>query len=1090
MNKKSVSRVEAEKAEDMPTISNEVPENRLQQEQQVADTESALKTEPVDSSFKAKRTTAKGAVLKQEAISDAITGSSSSAGMGINAAGRNVSGTAGGILGANNSTPQAGKSRSETRVGKKLDRIATKLNFTPSEQVILAVDESKPLADSADQDQGYNGTYRNENARSQKIAGAAPADLMFQRSVDLITKDKLYFVEGQMNFQNGDSPSQYNPTESVILDEDGSATVKDVVYPAGNYLHRGMHFGLQPDGKVRYFYADVEDVTATDLNQEDANCASAHRLIKSNTAELDRMTMDAKAGDEKADIWTPLARAIKDPTKASFYMSSVEAETGAYSYLAYSKASTNMAYQLNRGAKDGLNVIGPAIEQCSGWRSSENNSVSLANDFGNILDKDYVFKKESYRLGDPTIMIEAYDSINKYHNKADLLLQPRGYRMHLQTADNNINPLKVPAEFANVYSANECFSTIDRDYDPLLPVCMTDKANLITVNNFNCSSAFFKNSGARHVHLKLTYTAVGSNYSHDSQLLIEKLAMDKLNYPDLYVQFKKVSADGDGLVYDATNHVVKVDGDSSNVTAEYDILVDTKLHTGYTQLVKVQKGSAIDVTLYVPKVTNDITVVQADIEETTWNYYEGGIYGYAYSDLRNNYIVQVKHPLIFGIIDYLEDSIGAKFRSLIDREDFYVPMIFSTQYMTLAQLLICAATPWISRVRLNSMRDVIYYEDNTKSYPYSKLDSIKSVPFKNFVNFVYKDYDSPLETKIMDPVQAIGWIMPEFFWKVATEKYVLPWYFNELDLNNDGTVNDDAANMSMPSIRSGVRLGFLDDMYGMTEKDIRLSLDRMTKYLLKDEDIDSFGAYKYGRTTDGQILTNLDSGKLFTIAKLLTCPRELGLCMDAPLGLLTVDPADGVGVTTSLKALTADGTATSFRIKIWTNVNTYIHPTILNAEGVNINRAANFTQKWFEITANNATSNTDLAGLVFGLGDDTASFSPFAELGTGASLGNSVNVTSYQRALNTRLQFLPFIISPFDGNYTGSQAYDIYDFAYMFGLCGFRASDYRESIYNREKEAVNQGITFVSDPWVEQSPLIRGASASTGVKMSKGYELK
>lgn len=342
--KKSLSREEAEVKEGMTTINNEVPTNRVQDEQQVATTEDANKTKVADSNFRTKRTKGRGSEVKQQVISDILTGSSNSAGIGVNAAGRSVSGTGGGILGANNSTPQADKSRSGSRVGKKLDRVATKLNYTPSEQVLLEVDESKPLSAAASDDQGYNGTYRNEFARSQKIMGAVPADLMYQRSVDLILNDKLYWIEGQMCLQGSDNSLRYTPTSTVRFDElTGEKYDKDVTYNLGNFLHRNLHFGLSATGQVIYFYADVVDISANDLDAEDMNVASAHKLIKSNVAELDRMSMDSKAGDEKADIWTPLARAINEPTRAAFLMSSIEAITGAYVYLAYSKATTNMS---------------------------------------------------------------------------------------------------------------------------------------------------------------------------------------------------------------------------------------------------------------------------------------------------------------------------------------------------------------------------------------------------------------------------------------------------------------------------------------------------------------------------------------------------------------------------------------------------------------------------------------------------------------------------------------------------------------------------------------------------------------------------
>lgn len=1088
-------------------IDNDLPENRVQDTQQVATTDDAIKTEAADSSFSKKSTKGKGSELKTEKVSEILTGSSVNSGMGFAASGRSVSGTGGGVLGANNSTPQAEKSRSNSRVGKKLDRTATKLNYTPSEQAILEVDESKPLADSADIDQGYNGTYRNENARSQKMSGAVPADLMYQRSVDFIAKDKLYFVEGQMNFQTGDSRTSYYPSHRIVIDENGKPKSVPVEYNLGNYLHRGLHFGLDQNGKVKSFYADVEDLTASDLTPEDANGCSAHRLIKANVAELDRMSMDAKAGDEKADIWSPLPRAIDEPTKAAALMSSFEAETGAYVHLAYSKATTNFAFQLNRGPKDGLDEIGPGIDNLIGWRTKYTNSASVTASGGNAIDRSKIFNAAAYRKGDPAILIDAYDSVNKYHNKADLLLQPRGFRMHLQTADNNMNPLRVPKEYANVYAATEVFSTIDHEYDPLLPVCITDKANLILAHNLNETCAF-NNEIRSKVNLGVTYETM-NGYAYDEEVLVDKAWMERLNIDTFQLVYKASFDDED------TDHQSLPTYSSETVSftpkgklvgtvkAEYEIRVildpddATVAPTGYTLLGSGTIENLTDnVVIQIPKPSaNKVTERTVSRSVMRVTYRLGGEYGYKYSDLRNNYIMEVKHPLVNGLIAYLENAIGAKFYSLLqdkdleDTDEFYVPLVFSTRYATLAQFLICAATPWILRVRENSFKDVIYYEDNVHEYPYQKLASLKDVPFKNYVNFDYSDYDTQLQTKVMNPVQSMRWVMPEFFWKVDTGMYVLPWYFNEVDLNTDGTVNEDASNMSMPSIRSGIRLGLLDNFYGMSEKDIRLATDRLTKYLLKDDNIQGKYAYKYGSTTDGQIAVQFEVGYDFTIKQILTCPRELGLEQDALLGVLTLDPAGDETDVTSVD-FSDNGISSSYRIDVYTNShNEDEHPDILSPLGVNIQRGSNYVQKWYRLFANNATSNTDVLGLVFGMGDDVPEYSPFADLDDSESAGLATKVISYQRSMNTRLQFLPFVISPFDANFTGTYTHDIYDIAYMFGLCGFRASDYRESVYNREKRVVNEGLLFISDPWVEDSPIISGAQKSTGVKMSVGYEI-
>lgn len=1088
MAKNSNSRKDQEAKEGLDTVKNDVPENRMQSDQQIQNTDDALKTEVPGSSFQMKKDELKGAKLKQEKVSDLVSGNNSASGMGINFAGRSVSGTANGVLGSNNSTPVAGKSRSDTRTGKKLDRLATKLNYTPCETTLIAIDESKPLAESADKDQGFNGTYRNEFGRSQKIMGAVPADLMFQRSVDLILKDKLYFLEGQAVFQTGDNRDDYYPSQSY---DEEAVDYHDYEMSYGDYLTQALHVDLYNNGKVRYLYYDVVDVTPSAQPAEIVNSASAHRLIKSNTAELDRINIDAKAGDEKAEIWTPMARAYKEPTKISFYNSSIEAEVGGYVHLAYSKATTNFAFQLNRAVKDGINEVAPAIENCVGWQDTTNNSISMASAYGNSLAN--VFTTDMYAGGCPSLMIAAYDTIGKYNNKADLLLQPRGWRMHLQTADNNMNAFKLPKEYANVFAGQECFSTIDHEYDPNMPICMTDKANLIIAHDLNVDGAFVK----PNIDFTIAYTNVESTYTYNEITLIPKYFLTHCRYDNLYVYVKQSSDSADGLVF--TSGVITVDPDNSNQNVTYNVRISTKVEDtttatsefyGYDLLQTIVVASATyGLSIRIPKVQDTSTKVTASsydlLQHQAPLYYKnGGPLAVHYSDLRNNYTVIEKHPLTFGFVEYLENSIGAKMKSLLKDHELYVPFIFSTQHMTLAQLFICAATPWITRVRMNSMKDVIYYEDNVKEYPYSKLDSIRNVPFKNYVNFGFTGYDEPLEVKVMQPTVSVQWILPEFFWKVDTYTYVCPWYCNENEVTATGA-DYDASAMSYPSIRSGVRLATLDTLYGMSEKDTRLSLDRIGKDMYDLALITGRNVYKYGRMTDGQPVLTLSN--VITLLDVLSFTRELGLCFDAPLGVLTKDIND----SGNYKALGAEGIYTSFRIKVWVNNNTIKEPTILNANGVNVNRAANFTQKWFELSANADNDNTAIAGLVFGLNDelDDGEYSPFADLNTGAQSAGMPTIKSFQRSMWTRLQLLPFVISPFDAMQSTTDNHDIYDIAYMFGLCGFRASDYRESVYNREKEVVNQGMLFVEDPWVIDSPILTHASKETGIVEGNGYKI-
>ena len=1088
MGKKSFSRTKAETAENLPTVENEVPSNRMQSTQQVQDTDEALSTKPAPSGFQMKKTSGRGAKLKQEAVAEVLSGGSDS-GMGISAGGRGVSGTAGGILTANNSTPIAGKVRSATRVGKKFDRVATKLNNTPSEQALIEFDESKPLADASNEDQGYNGTYRNEFARSQKKSGGVPGDLMFQRSVDLIIKDQLYFTEGQMVLPDLTAALSFTPTKTYT----SNGRYVNYQIPVGDFIIRKAHFKLDKSGKVVYNYYDVDDVTAYESDADLANKSAAWRLIHSNRSELDRIAMDAKAGDEKADVWSPLARAINEPSKTAYLLSAIEAQTGAHAYLAYSKASTNFSYQLNRGVKDGQDIVTPAVEEAIGLLREYDSSTGYT---AYRSDLQACFNATDYTSGAASMIVPMYDSPSKYNNKADWLLQPRGPRMHLQTADNNINAFRVPATLVDVFAGNEVFSTIDHEYDPLLPICMTDKAALIDRININDLAAF----GSNHITISYSGTNIEIDGGEDGSVS-ENLTVVPgiINTTGLYVYQKFDSTLTSGITR-VSEGVYGLKKDGTNRTgAVVDIIIShsSVAPTGYTVVYAAGEQTGVGITIKMlwkrdGGLNHDrIDSFNYQIDYNSRIYLPNkGPYKYAYSDLRNNYNVTVYHPLAEGLVQYLNQSIGAKVKSLLGRNEFVLPWVFSTQYASLAAYVICAATPWIQQVRQNSMKDVFYYEETIHEYPFTGLIAIKDAPFKNFVNFDFSGYDEPLVTKVMQPTVAIKWIMPEFFWHVSdTHKdYVCPWYFNQAELDNiQGGYYADPQNaaMSMPSIRSGIRLGSLDTFYSMSEKDIRLSFDRMTTSLLNSGKITFKAAYKYGLTTDGQVFIRFGNNEPFTIADLLSCPRELGLIAEVPGYLLTPNGVSGV------VDIGTNGMGTSYRIKIWTARNAAAKTTdILNADAVDIDRAANYSQKWYQLDANTNTDNEQILGLVFGLNDEgDANFHPFIGLDNESTVNACPSVVSHQRSMWTRLQTLPFAISPFDAEPTGSSSRDIYDLCYMFGLAGFRASDYRESVYNRSKEVVNQGMLFVDDPWVLESPILTHGAKQTGVTITKGYEI-
>ena len=999
VKKKFLTREEQEAAEGYNTQSVDVPGSRFQTEQQKVPAASGNNTKVNSTGFGKKKTKAEGSVLKQEVaarvVDTGVGGEIPEAAAAVR--GLSYSGNEGTILASAAYTPIAGQSRSDSRTGKKLDATAKKINFVPSEQVEEVFDESKPLAANPSAVQGYNGSPRNTNARSQKNVGFAPSELLFQRSLDEIKRDQLYFSTGQVVKEKVDGKAvDFADTPTIVPTKNPNTGVyvygntPNYQLPRGNYLHRAMTIHFDANGVLTKMAFDTVDVTASSDNSSIVNDASAGATIDMNYAEMDRQNMDHKAGDEKAEIWTPLARAVKQPTRTVGYLRDIENITGAEVFMAYKKTALCHSYQLNRAAKDGMKLITPMAEAACGLIHEEDSSLTFAN-----YTTGDIFSTEEYLNGASSLFIGVYDSTTKYNNKADLLTQPRSYKLAMQIADNNMNPLRVKADFVKVVNSREVFSTIDREYDPLQPVCISDRSALIHCYNFN----------------------------------------------DLYA-FDSLDVNG--------NPVFKKD----------------------------------------PFI-------------------------YSYTDLRNSYVVAAAIPLLRGLHQYL-NTIGPKIVSLnqgaLKDKDITIPMVHSTCFFSLWSLFVLAATPFIDRERVNSMRDVLYYEKNVE-YPFHQLITIKDANPMNAVNYGNTDYQLPIVVKRMAPAAALTWVLPEVFWPIDeqsaddTFSYVLPWYFNEVEFNFTGTSIKRAAGkygISMPSIRSGVRFGYLDDIYGMDERDVRLSLDRMVDILPNTVVAGDQGVYKYSQNADGIPFVTV-IGSNMTWKNIVSIPRELGWFMVAPAGVLskmrTGDSSFGYA--------TASGPIygqSSYLAKYWHGrvpTGKAAPSNILAKSSINIDRSSAYRQDWDAIPATNKYANTEADwGFYMSLADalgntgtfvnEKSSFIPFttgiAGDGSGDAQGikadEQFRVVSLQKALWTRIQKIPMAISPWDmrlrnrGVEDGVKV-DPYDFLYYFGLAGFKASEYDEDVYNRSSAVLDQGFGFLEDPFCVASPLFKEAGNTT-----------
>lgn len=82
-------------------------------------------------------------------------------------------------------------------------------------------------------------------------------------------------------------------------------------------------------------------------------------------------------------------------------------------------------------------------------------------------------------------------------------------------------------------------------------------------------------------------------------------------------------------------------------------------------------------------------------------------------------------------------------------------------------------------------------------------------------------------------------------------------------------------------------------------------------------------------------------------------------------------------------------------------------------------------------------------------------------------------------AIWTRLQLVPFVISPWDavsyarGGGEDGQKYDIFDFAYMFGFAGFEGSYYEEDHIVRMDKQIQEGYVYTDDLLVLDTSLLK-----------------
>lgn len=491
----SRSREDQEKSEALVTERVAAPSERFQDEQQVNPAITAEKTSTPDSSFIPKSSGYKGSTIKQEVAAKAILDGKAAGTSGLTSAGavglRSIefSGDTGTILGNVSGTPTLDRSaQGGTRVEKRLSDANKDINYLASEQVLVEYDNVPPLADS-DSTVGYNGNPKNVAARSQKKTGATSAEILYDRSVDIIAKDEFVFTTGQVvKSTDSDYDDGAYPTTTYEQVTSGSTTgwqQQEFSRVRGNYAPRYIEIQLtkaeDEPAYVSSFQVIEDDFSVNGARPEVVNRSATNHYIDLNAAEVSRQTIDQTAGSPNDANFNPLGRSVDQPSRTVMYLRDMESTVGATIFAAYKFAQKARGYYLNRTAKDGQDLIAPALDALYGNILP----ASASDDIVNIIsgrvanNPGLFFDREGMQYGSAAIMPMIFDSASKYQTKADLVTQPKGLRLALQTADNNMNPFRVKPEFVKALNSCDVFSTIDRGYDPMSAVAVTDNVRLV-----------------------------------------------------------------------------------------------------------------------------------------------------------------------------------------------------------------------------------------------------------------------------------------------------------------------------------------------------------------------------------------------------------------------------------------------------------------------------------------------------------------------------------------------------------------------------------------------------------------------------------
>ena len=559
----------------------------------------------------------------------------------------------------------------------------------------------------------------------------------------------------------------------------------------------------------------------------------------------------------------------------------------------------------------------------------------------------------------------------------------------------------------------------------------------------------------------------------------------------------------------------KVDEDGSGITPYF-----------------ISDGAGIILPYNIAETFNNNQVITDNKIEKAFNIH--------YEDMRNVYDFECYNFFVQGLVNYLVRK-AANIRKACGVKDgsectLHIPVTSTTTCISLWDLIVCDAMKDIAIERQYALEPVLSYAIKN-GYPYSGLVQLSDVNIGGSDGVGFKDISEPIEARNIPLNVATRLLLPEVFSPKSVENFdlqvwggnytacqvIMPWYFNQsqyepvtLEHGSAWALKaGDNAYMTFFDSRAGVTFSNMDRILQMDPEQLKLNMDRMINVPAPSKLVDQNGyaskTYKYSNSDDGMLVHNYygfcaddastindkKRGKVLLIGDVLSTPRELGLSMIAPAGIVTpaYDGTDSNYRKVSSAYLRYSGP--SFRIKYW-HVAKDISNTIFT-DNLLTGQALNFSAKYDVIEATPDRGLDDIGIYVYAnkaisgspyVSEDIVPFKKVTgggtydpETGTYASgeatdsAKGCLKLNSMLKYLYTRVQLLPFVVNPFDSccykmsgkpTFTLINKLDDFDFLHLYNVCGFRAGEYSGVQYDRNRARISLGLGYVSDPYIER----------------------